>query len=406
MDITDIVSTDYVTVDDQTRVSKVRGAFDDPSTKAVLVTDGDGVAGVVTRRQLAASHRHPDEKVGSIVWPVPKVSPNEDVREVAQLMLDGDSRVLPVYDGQQMRGVVTADDLLEAVQPFLDAAQVRDAYTRDLITVEPSTTFGETLNVLREQHIAHLPVVDGGNAVGILSLYDVVDVAARAIKQSQGGQPAGFDAHGGAGSTSGYRSHGGFGAREGDRARILDLPVRDVMVAPVRTIDAEATLEDAVAAMFEFGGSALVVESDAGQPDGILTKTDVLDALTWEAEGNRAVQLYGADLLDDLSYEQIVAMVDKFDEVDRDMAVFDAKVHLHEHKETIRGSSLILARIRLYTDRGLFMASGEGYGARHAINEARDALERRIRDEKTYGRSKKHPEDEYWEKRFGWWLEG
>ena len=67
---------------------------------------------------------------------------------------------------------------------------------------------------------------------------------------------------------------------------------------------------------------------------------------------------------------------------------------------------MLLARIRLFTDHGLFIASGEGYGASHAIHEARDVLERRIRDDRTYGRSKKHPDDEFWEKRFGWWLEG
>jgi hypothetical protein len=66
---------------------------------------------------------------------------------------------------------------------------------------------------------------------------------------------------------------------------------------------------------------------------------------------------------------------------------------------------LLLARIRLYTDAGLYMASGEGFGATHALNEARDVLERRIRDRKTHGRSKKPPSEEYWEKRFGWLLE-
>jgi ribosome-associated translation inhibitor RaiA len=114
--------------------------------------------------------------------------------------------------------------------------------------------------------------------------------------------------------------------------------------------------------------------------------------------------VYGTDLLDDVSYEDVVSMVDKFDDRDSDMAVLDAKIHLHEHDETLRGTPLILARIRLYTDRGLFIASGEGYGANQAINEARDVLERQLRDRKTHGRSKKHPDEEYWNRRFGWML--
>ena len=71
----------------------------------------------------------------------------------------------------------------------------------------------------------------------------------------------------------------------------------------------------------------------------------------------------------------------------------------------IRGTPLLLARIRLYTDDGLFMAAGEGYGAKAAISEARETLDRRIRDNKTYGQTKKHPDEAYWQKRFGWMLE-
>ena len=321
-------------------------------------------------------------------------------------MMDSGSQLLPVFEGGRMEGVVTADDLLAGVQPFLDAATVADAYSADLVSVSPETSFGKALHLLREHRIAHLPVVKEGTAVGILSLYDVVDIATRSIQQSQGGDAGGEDSFGGEISSSTARARrGGFGAREGEIARMLDLPVRNIMVSSARTIGSDATLEDAVEAMFDIGGSSLVVEID-GQPVGILTKTDILDSLTWEAEGNRAVQVYGIDLLDHMSYQKVVDTIDAFERMDGNMNILDAKVHLQKHDEKHRGTPLLLARIRLYTDSGLFMASGEGYGASHAMNEARDVLERRIRDNKTYGKTKKHPDEEFWEKRFGWWLEG
>lgn len=403
MDIADIVSEDYVEFSPDTPVSKLVGAFDDPSVRGVVVR-GDEFEGVVTRRQLATSHHQPREKLGSLVWHVPRLAPDEDVRKVAQLMIDSDSQVLPVFDGGELTGVVTVDDILRAVEPFLDAATVAEAYTTDLVVLDPESTFGEALNVLRENRISHLPVVEEDTAVGILSLYDVGELTVRAMSQSQGGTASGTDSFGGDISASSGRTHGGFGAREGELARMLDLPVRDVMVSPVRRIHPRATLEEAVAEMFEVGGSSLVVSRN-GQPFGIVTKTDILDSLTWEAGGNRSVQLYGADLLDDMQYEDIVAMVDTFDDRDHDMAVLDAKIHLHKHDEKLRGTPLLLARIRLHTDRGLFIASGEGYGASHAVREARDVLERQIRDRKTYAKTKKPRSREFWEKRFGWMLE-
>jgi len=405
MDIADIVSTEYEEISPDERAAKLLSVFDDPAVKGVVVVGETGYEGVVTRRQLATSSLSPDRKVGSLVWNVPRVAPNEDVREVARLMIDGDTRLLPVFEGQRMVGVVTGDRLLRSVEPFLDAATVGDVYSADLVTVEPETTFGEALNTLREHRVTHLPVVEGDAAVGVLSLYDVTNLTVRATTRSQGGDAGGTDSFGGTVSEGAARAHGGFGAREGEIDRILDLPVRDVMVSPARTIGTGETLDAVVSEMLDAGVSSLVVVDEDGGVDGIVTKTDVLDALTWEAPGNRAVQIYGADLMDDLTYDRVVEMIDKFDEMDQGVAVLDAKVHLHEHDEKLRGTSLLLARIRLYTDQGMFLATGEGYGARHAVNEARDVLERQIRDQKTYAESKKHPDAEFWEKRFGWWIE-
>jgi len=405
MEITDIVSTEYVKLLPDTPVSKLVGAFDDPSVAGVVVY-GEEFEGVVTRRQLASSHHQPDQKLESVVWNVPRVTPDEDVRRVAQLMIDGGSRLLPVFDDDELIGVVTADDLLENVKRFLDAATVGEAYSPDVIAVEPRTSVGEALNVFRENRITHIPVVEDDTAVGILSLYDVMDLTVRSAVRSQGGDAGDTrtDTDGTAVS-DGRTRRGGFGAREGELARVIDLPVRDVMVSPVRAIAPDRTLETAVEELFEIGGSSLVVEWD-GELAGIVTKTDILDSLTWEADETRAVQVYNADLLDDVEYDEIVEMIEKFDDRDHGMEILDAKVHLHKHDEKLRGTPLLLARIRLHTDQGLYLASGEGYGASHALNEARDVLERQIRDKKTYGRNKKPRNEEFWEKRFGWILEG
>ncbi|MEF8841609.1 MAG: CBS domain-containing protein [Haloarculaceae archaeon] len=405
MDVTNIVSDDYVELSPETRVSKLASTFENPTVKGVVV-HRDEFEGVVTRRQLATSHHQPNEKLGSLVWHVPRLAPDEDVRKVAQLMIDSDAQFLPVFDGAKLVGVVTVDEILETVQPFLDAATVAEAASTDLVSIDPNSTVGEALHVFREQRITHLPVVENDSAVGILSLYDVTDFTVRATDQSQGGDAGGTDSFGGDISDStGRARRGGFGAREGELERLLDLPVRDVMTSPVRTINPAETLDVAVEEMFEIDASSLVVIED-GTPHGIVTKTDILDALTWEAGGNRAVQVYGIDLVDDVSYDDIVAVVEKFDDRDHDMNVLDAKIHLHEHDEKRRGTPLLLVRIRLHTDRGLYIASGEGYGASHALNEARDVLERQIRDRKTHGRTKKPPSEEFWEKRFGWLLEG
>ena len=406
MDISEIVSTSFTKFDVGTPLSTVTGAFENQELDAVVVTDGDEYRGVVSRRQLASSSNQPSAKVGSQVQHVPTVDRTEDVREVARLMIGSDAKTLLVLDDNRVVGVVTADAVLTAVRPFLDAATVDDAYTAELISTTPETTLGKVLNTFREARIAHLPVMDGGDLEGMLSLYDVIEFTTRGGRKSQGGSSGGFDGRGGGGQSAGG-SHGGFGAREGDSDRMLDLPVRNLMSDAVATVRRGAPLDEVVETMFEREISSLVVTADeTDEPVGIITKTDVIEALTWERDDRNAVQVFGLDLLDGVDYDDVSALIESVTSKYGEMSIVKASIELNEHKEQSRGVPLVLARIRLVTDRGYFTADGEGYGATHALRLAANAIERQVLKGKTYGQSKKHPDADEQEQLYGWWLGG
>ena len=111
---------------------------------------------------------------------------------------------------------------------------------------------------------------------------------------------------------------------------------------------------------------------------GIITKTDVLRALSIREEDHLDVQITNVDLLDTISRqairESIEAVADKYAE----MQVLHAHVRFHKHKEKLRGTPLIQCKIRLRTDHGQVAGSGEGYGADHAFHVALDKLERNV----------------------------
>ncbi|WP_136717540.1 CBS domain-containing protein [Halorientalis salina] len=400
MDISEILSTKFTEFDIDTPLSKVGGAFENQELDAVVVMDGEEYRGVVSRRQLASSSNQPSAKVGTQVQHVPTVDRTEDVREVARLMIGSDAKTLPVLDGDRVVGVVTADAILEAVREFLDAVTVDDAYSTELRSVTPETTIGKALNTLRKARIAHLPVVDDGDLVGMVSLYDVIEFTTRGGTRSQGGSS---DSPGGRGG----QSQGGHGAREGDSDRMLDLPVENLMSETVATVRRSAPLDEVVETMFEQEISSLVVTADeTDEPVGIITKTDVIEALTWEQEDQRDVQVSGLDQFEGLSRDDVSTMIESVTSKYGDMSVIKASVELNEHTEQSRGVPLVLARIRLVTDRGYFTADGEGYGATHALRLAANTVERQLLKGKTYGQSKKHPSEAEQEELYGWWLGG
>ncbi|WP_440769624.1 CBS domain-containing protein [Natronorubrum sp. DTA28] len=401
MDLADIVDREFDTYDETTPVSKLRGSFEDADRKALLVTRDGELEGVVTRRDVLSSHEKTSRKARSLVRAVPSVTAADDVREAARLMIAGDTRLLPVFEDEALVGVVRTDDLLRTVQPFLSVLETVDVATTEIVTIEATTSLGKALATFRTERIEHLPVVAEGTTdevVGIVSLYDVLEFVTRELQRSQGGDPDGhMDA-----SAGGH--HGGFGAREGESADLLELPVRNVMVDTLGTSRLDETLDDVLETMLEFGASSSIVTDDNGSLVGIVTKTDLLESLTWSEDRRLSVQVFGSELMTDTTREGLAERIESVTRKYRQLRVLEAKVHFKAHKERLRGIPLVSARVRLYTDKGLFIASDEGYGDKHAFSLALNAIERQILEGKTHGRSKKPADPEEAANVYGWWL--
>lgn len=118
------------------------------------------------------------------------------------------------------------------------------------------------------------------------------------------------------------------------------------------------------------------------------------------------MQVFGLDLLEGVDYDDVSALIESVTSKYGDMNVIKASIELQEHKEQSRGVPLVLARIRLVTDRGYFTADGEGYGATHALRLAANAVECQVLKGKTYGQSKKRRDPDEQAKLYGWWLGG
>ena len=358
MNITDIATEEFSQVAADERLGKVRSVFERENPKGIIVIDDGEYAGIITERQLLQSHIEDDAKVSVLARNnVPRIDRKEDVRDVARMLVEGGTKVAPVFENGGLWGIVSEDAILEAVLENLDVLTVEQIYTDHVVTLREDDHLGKAINYLRENDVSRLPVLnENGQLSGMVTTHDIADFAVRTMESQQTGD------------------------RSGDTDRMLDLPVYDIMNDPVETITAEATVETAVERMFETDYAGLVVtpEDDDTTVAGILTKTDVLRALTFTEERNMDVQITNIDLLDTVSrtdvQEAITQVVDKY----QDMQVHHAHVRLSEHKERLRGTPLIHAQIRLRTNRGQLAGTGEGYGSDTAFRVALDKLERNV----------------------------
>jgi CBS domain-containing protein len=120
---------------------------------------------------VAAILKHKGHEVVSVV-------PSMDVMELARTLSARRIGAAVVQDpAGQLLGIVSERDVLNAVAGKGAVAlsmSVAQLMTRALTTVTPATSVAETMALMTAGRIRHLPVVERGALVGIVSIGDVV----------------------------------------------------------------------------------------------------------------------------------------------------------------------------------------------------------------------------------------
>jgi CBS domain-containing protein len=106
-----------------------------------------------------------------------KIEAGASVFEAVQTMVEANVGSLLVTDGGEIVGIVTERDYLRRVT--LEGRTDKDTpvgeiMTSPLIVVTPETSIDECMAVMTDRRIRHLPVVDGGEVVGVVSIGDLV----------------------------------------------------------------------------------------------------------------------------------------------------------------------------------------------------------------------------------------
>ena len=116
------------------------------------------------------------------------VLPDQSVLSVAQFLRFKNIGAVAVVQDNVLLGVVTERDLLNKVlSPGLDPRDVpvREVMSRDLTCVSPDETFEDCLIKFRSTHCRHLPVVQNGRLIGMISLRDVLGVEAPEVARME-----------------------------------------------------------------------------------------------------------------------------------------------------------------------------------------------------------------------------
>ena len=115
--------------------------------------------------------------LGSKPKPLWTVGPADNAHSALQLMSDKDIGFLVVLDGEAMVGVLSERDcarrLVLAGKPA-QMTRVVELMERDVVSTDLTYTFADCLRVMHQHRIRHLPVVDRGKVIAVVSIRDLL----------------------------------------------------------------------------------------------------------------------------------------------------------------------------------------------------------------------------------------
>ena len=121
-----------------------------------------------TVKQLLASKFIPS------VW---SISPETTTYDAIKILADKGIGALPVMQGDELVGVFSERDYARKVilkgKSSLDTP-VREIMSTDVVTVNPNQSNEECMQLMTDKRIRHLPVLDNGKLIGVLSIGDLV----------------------------------------------------------------------------------------------------------------------------------------------------------------------------------------------------------------------------------------
>jgi acetoin utilization protein AcuB len=129
VNVRDLMTANPITTGPETPVLEARQVMIDKRIRHLLIVEGSKLLGIITDRDIRLNLPSPATSLS--VWEINYliarltvesvmtksvviVSPHRDARQAAQLMLDNKIGALPVVDGGQLLGIITETDLLRA----------------------------------------------------------------------------------------------------------------------------------------------------------------------------------------------------------------------------------------------------------------------------------------------------
>jgi CBS domain-containing protein len=105
------------------------------------------------------------------------ISPDDTVYDALKLMAEKNVGALLVLDGDRLAGIISERDYARKIilkDKLSKETRVKEIMTTEILTVTPAMDLDECMELITDKRLRHLPVVENDRVLGIISIGDIV----------------------------------------------------------------------------------------------------------------------------------------------------------------------------------------------------------------------------------------
>ncbi len=181
--VEEVMSKNLVYVHEDDFATKARALLRQYGFRSLPVVDDEKkLVGIVTRSDVLAitSTRSNIPVKGIMSTPIVFATPDEDVLEVAEKLIDANVGRAPVVkskENMELIGIITMHDIIKVllerdIKP--KKKYVEEIMTRDVVTCDANDRVNKVLDKMRDSGYSGLPVLKNGKLVGVITRKDII----------------------------------------------------------------------------------------------------------------------------------------------------------------------------------------------------------------------------------------
>ncbi|MBU3905165.1 MAG: CBS domain-containing protein [Nanoarchaeota archaeon] len=361
--VKDIMSKNIISVTSSDNVQTLISLMKKHNVHEIPIIDNKKLIGIIEAKRLTEKTvGDPNKtKVKNLKTAPPAIlKAEQDLDSAAKLLLKTGLRALPVMEGENIIGIVSIHDIVNEISSSKAFRQtkIKNVMSK-CVTISEDTDIGNVRVIMRDKNISRLPIVDtNGKIKGIVTTFDMF----KAIKGKE---------------KMGRYEMGS------EMERMMQIPVTAIMNTKTLTATSDQTLNDVANLIHQFDDSGAIITTN-GVVDGVIVLKDLLEFYVsgLKKEGI-FYQIIGLDKEDSFETDTVNRMInDTIKKISGTCDINYLFIHVKKHNTGYNSRIKYSIRIRLKTSKKLYTSQAVAWDLRASVNDALTQLERMIFKEK------------------------